>query len=85
MSEPEKKTRANVPAPKSNRKFMPETINRGRAADNMNADRLAPMTFNMPRDWHTEFKTSAVLHGMSMKDLLIECFEAWKREKDRGR
>lgn len=76
MSEP--KTRAAVPAPRKG--FLPETTV-VQAADNMSGDRLAPMTFNMPRDWHTEFKTTAVVNNMSMKELLIEAFNSWKREQ----
>jgi hypothetical protein len=58
-------------------------------ANNMNGERLAPMTFNMPMPWHAEFKSTAAAlgvergHGVSMKDLLVECFDAWKREKAR--
>jgi hypothetical protein len=71
------KTRAAVPPPRKS--FLPETVE-VEASDNMKAEKLAPMTFNMPRDWHTEFKTTAVLHGMNMKELLQASFEAWKRE-----
>lgn len=36
------------------------------------------MTFNMPQDWHMEFKKAAVTNGMNMNVLLKEAFEAWK-------
>lgn len=36
------------------------------------------MTFNMPEDWHAEFKTAAIAMGMSMHVLLLEAFEAWQ-------
>jgi hypothetical protein len=75
----DKKTRAAVPPPRK-KGFLPSTVEVG-ASNNMKGDRIAPMTFNMPRDWHTEFKTTAVVHGVSMKDLLTECFDAWKREQ----
>ena len=78
----EKKTRANVPTPPSARRgfltsvdYVPEPVN------NMKGEKLAPMTFNMPRNWHTDFKTTATLHGMNMKELLMECFDAWKKEQ----
>lgn len=74
------KTRAAVPPPKK-KGFIPDSLKVTEAARNMKGDRLAPMTFNMPKDWHTEFKTAAVLQDMSMKELLVECFEAWKREQ----
>lgn len=73
----EKKTRAAVPPPRQN--FLPDSIAVS-AANNMKAERLAPMTFNMPREWHTKFKMTATAHGMNMKDLLLECFAAWERE-----
>lgn len=76
------KTRANI-APPKRRSSLPENVPAPQAANNMRGDRIAPMTFNMPRDWHTEFKTTAVLHGMNMKELLVECFDAWKREQKR--
>jgi len=40
--------------------------------------KLRGMTFNMPADWHTEFKSAAIANGMNMKVLLREAFEAWK-------
>lgn len=77
------KTRADVPPP-PRRNFLPSDITMVRAANNMKAERLAPMTFNMDRDWHTRFKMTATAHGMSMKDLLVECFAAWEREQENG-
>lgn len=76
MSKPT--TRAAVPPPKK-KGFLPEQ-KPAEAANNMKGESLAPMTFNMPRDWHTEFKTTAVLQGMNMKELLIESFDAWKEK-----
>lgn len=37
------------------------------------------MTFNMPKDWHREFKVTAVSRGLDMHELLEQCFEAWKK------
>lgn len=51
------------------------------AADNMSAIKTADMTFKMPPAWHGEFKATAAVHGMSMKELLVASFEAWKREQ----
>lgn len=78
----EQKTRAAVPAPRS-KSFLPDPSAAAAIppADNMKAERLAPMTFNMPRDWHTRFKMTAAAHSMSMKDLLVESFAAWEREQ----
>lgn len=77
------KTRAAVPSP-PRKSFLPEAPAPVGAADNMTAERLAPMTFNMPRDWHARFKMTAAMRGMSMKDLLIESFAAWeKQQKDK--
>jgi hypothetical protein len=51
------------------------------ASDNFGSERLIGMTFNMPKDWHTEFKTRAVMEGISMRELLIRCFDAYKRKQ----
>lgn len=72
------KTRAVVPPPKK-KGFLPEQAE-VKPANNMKGEKLADMTFKMPRDWHTEFKTTATLNGMNMKELLIASFDAWKRE-----
>jgi len=74
----DKPTRANVPPPKK-KSFLPEHVAVG-AADNMNGERLAPMTFNMPRSWHLEFKMEAAVRGISMKELLQDSYAAYKRE-----
>lgn len=75
------KTRADVPPPPK-RNFLPENIISA-PANNMKAERLAPMTFNMPRDWHMRFKITAASQGMNMKDLLVESFAAWERENQK--
>ena len=76
-----KKTRAAVPPPKS-KSFLPET-KAVQAANNMKDKREIGMTFNMPPAWHAEFKITATMDGYKdMKALLIECFEAYKREKE---
>ena len=72
-------TRAKITPPRQS--FLPSAPAAPVVANNMKAERLAPMTFNMPRDWHTRFKMAAVQRGINMKDLLIECFAAWEREQ----
>lgn len=74
------KTRAAVPAPR-NKSFLPTEGAKVAPATNMSKERLAPMTFNMPIDWHRRFKMAAVQEGINMKDLLFQCFEAWLREQ----
>jgi hypothetical protein len=74
----EKTTRAAVPPPP--RQFLPN-IDAPLPASNMRAEDIAPMTFNMPRDWHTRFKMTATAYGMNMKELLLESFAAWEREQ----
>ena len=51
------------------------------AADNFATEQLVGMTFNMPKDWHTEFKMTAVVEGIPMRDLLVRCFDAWKKSR----
>lgn len=85
-SETKSKTRANVPPPRKS--FLPEPPAAAPvvgAANNMKGERLAPMTFNMPREWHTRFKMTATAHGMDMKQLLIQSFAAWEREQAKGK
>jgi hypothetical protein len=77
------KTRAAVPAPPKRKSFLPETAALVGAADNMKSERLAPMTFNMPKSWHLEFKMEAAIQSISMKELLVDCFAAYNREKKR--
>lgn len=52
-----------------------------KANENFKKEKDVGMTFIMPREWHTEFKVTASMEGMSMRDLLIQCFESWKREQ----
>ncbi len=42
---------------------------------------LAPMTFNMPRAWHTRFKLRAVERGISMKALVLEIVDEWEEKQ----
>lgn len=77
----EQKTRANVPLPKSRqRSFLPSAPS-PEPVSNMKREKTAPMSFNMPKSWHTRFKMTAAQHDMSMKELMVECFAAWEREQ----
>lgn len=80
----EKSTRANVPAP-PRKNFLPDPVSTAvapvQAANNMKGARIAPMTFNMPKEWHTRFKMTAVSLGIDMKQLLIRSFDAFEREE----
>lgn len=44
-------------------------------------EKLVGMTFNMPLEWHTEFKVTATHRGLSMKELLEEAFECWLQKR----
>jgi hypothetical protein len=80
----EQKTRASVaPPPKKGSTFLPQTMapTKVDAADNMKTKTHIGMTFNMPQDWHHEFKMAATINRVSMHELLAACFEAWKREQ----
>lgn len=46
---------------------------------------IVGMTFNMPRDWHTRFKLTAVSQGIDMKELLVRSFAAYERELKAGK
>lgn len=43
---------------------------------------LIPMQFKMPESFATEFRTTATANRMKYNELLQECFDAWKREKN---
>jgi hypothetical protein len=53
------------------------------ASDNLPDERVIGMTFNMPQSWHNQFKIRAVTEGKSMRQLLLDCFDAYKRENDK--
>lgn len=80
-------SRAKVaPPPRKIQGFIPESAAPVKAADNMKDEKLVGMTFNMPRDWHTRFKMTAVSRGLDMKEFLVECFATWEkveREKNK--
>lgn len=75
-------TRAAVPPP-PRKQFLPADakLKVVGASENMQDERLAPMTFNMPRDWHTRFKMTAASRGLSMKELLMLAFDAWESQQ----
>ncbi|SOC90023.1 hypothetical protein SAMN05216358_0039 [Rhizobium sp. AN5] len=85
----EAKTRATPPPPprKQSSFLAPSaTEERAEAANNMKAEKLVGMTFNMPRDWHTRFKMTAVSRGLDMKEFLMECFATWeKAEREKAK
>lgn len=82
-----KPTRAAVAPPPSKAKqsFLPQSA-RGeevKPADNMQAKSLVGMTFNMPREWHMQFKMLATQRGVSMHQLLQDIFDEWQRDRRR--
>jgi hypothetical protein len=77
-------TRAEIAAPRR-KNFLPELPEAPAPANNMRSEHLAPMTFNMPRGWHTRFKMTATMHGISMKDLLLQAFAVWEREQEKNK
>lgn len=55
--------------------------NKGANEENTPEDKeIVMMSFNMPVDWHTRFKMTAVSRQISMKDLLVECFACWEKQ-----
>lgn len=52
-------------------------------SENFSAQRLVGMTFNMPVSWHTRFKITAAEKGITMRQLLEDCFSAYIREEKR--
>jgi|HubBroStandDraft_4_1064222.scaffolds.fasta_scaffold1308005_1 hypothetical protein len=39
------------------------------------------LVLNLPEAWHHELKVYAVVHKMSMKDVLVKAFELLKKQK----
>lgn len=81
MSTEDGKPTKAVPVRPARPSFLGSAVAPTAPANNMSAGNDASMTFVMPRNWHREFKATASLHDMTMKDLLIEAFDAWKREQ----
>lgn len=52
------------------------------AADNM-AEPWKDLNFKVTPEFHHRFKRTAVMHNMSMKDLLVEAFDDWLIKKSR--
>ena len=72
---------AKVPRLKS-RKGAPPPVQQAPAnLEKVDPNDLKPMNFKVPAAFHREFKTYAVVHGMSMLDLLREGFELVKQER----
>lgn len=69
----------NTRKPASVTEIKDKTEEANQAADNFSTERLIGMTFNMPVDWHRQFKTTAVIEGISMRELLFRSFEAYKK------
>ncbi|KUM25643.1 hypothetical protein AU467_25335 [Mesorhizobium loti] len=42
---------------------------------------LKDMSFKVGRGFHYRFKIEAIREGITMKDLLVRCFEAYIRSK----
>lgn len=53
-----------------------------KAADNMTVTKEANMTFRVPEDFHQLYKQTAVVHRLTMKDILLQSFDLWL-EKNR--
>ncbi|MGV1754858.1 hypothetical protein [Agrobacterium sp. CG674] len=68
-----KQTRAATPPPPS-KSFLPEaaTSEPVKAANNMRGRKEIMMSFNVPAEWHSAFKTTASMRGISMRELLFE-------------
>ncbi|QIG75592.1 hypothetical protein EVC20_021 [Rhizobium phage RHph_Y2_17_1] len=46
-------------------------------ADNMEEVKLRDLNFKVDPEFHTRFKMTATAAGLSMKELLEQCFDAW--------
>ncbi len=51
------------------------------AADNMKEEEMVKLTFNVPLAFHTELKTVAGAHRITMKEILFEGYDLWKQKK----
>lgn len=78
---------ANVPPPPSSKAKGKPRLQVAPPAPAETPDNLSKPTedtldlnFKVPADFHREFKVTATLRGMKMKDLLIASFNAWKEK-----
>ncbi len=49
------------------------------ASENFKAEKVVGMTFNMPETWHREFKMHSVQNGTTMRELLVEVWDFYKK------
>jgi hypothetical protein len=70
----------NVKKPASVTALKETTPEVSTPSENFKEERLVGMTFNMPQDWHTEFKMRAVQEGIPMRELLMRCYDLYKRQ-----
>jgi hypothetical protein len=49
--------------------------------DNMKKTNWADLNFKVDPEFKVEFKTVAASHGLSMKELLEEAYDLWKKNK----
>lgn len=47
--------------------------------DNIRERKTVDLNFKVSGDFHHEFKATAAIRGLKMKDLLEEAFQAWKK------
>ncbi|WP_276122701.1 hypothetical protein [Pararhizobium qamdonense] len=84
MKKPEV-TKAAVPKKPQTMKFLGALAEQPTyVADNMESVKLRDLNFKVDPDFHTKFKMTATAAGLSMKDLLEECFEAWIKSRKGG-
>lgn len=53
-------------------------------SENFGEEQLVGMTFNMPKSWHKSFKQRSLDEDISMKDLLIRCYDVYRAQTKRG-
>lgn len=75
------KTNANVPEPPSRQRasFIAKAPEPTMTPKNM-TEKMQDMSFKVDPAFHREFKTTATMAGLSMKDLLEQAFAAWKSQ-----
>jgi hypothetical protein len=71
-----------LPPPPKKKSVLGDLINHTvKPADNMAEVPLKDMSFKVDPDFHHLFKTTASSYRLSMKELLEESFELWRKTK----
>lgn len=78
-------TKAPVPAkPTKNRLKAALETAPSYTADNMSEVKLKDLNFKVPPELHFAIKQTALVHGVTMRELLEQMFKEWSERHNKG-